>query len=83
MTVSLELPRGTRVTPALRGVQEVSSFHGTWSSCLPIICAVSQEWLEFVDTISSAEKKTTVIALGGIGLILCKVDAVLSFASSS
>lgn len=37
MTVSLELPRGTRVTPALRRVQEVGGLHGKWSSCLPII----------------------------------------------
>lgn len=82
MTVSLERPRGTRITPALCRVQEVGGLHGKWSSCLPIICAVSQKWLEFVDTINSAENKNTVLALGGIGLILCKVDVDLSFVSS-
>lgn len=76
---SLELPRGTRVTLALGRGQEVDGLHGKWSSCLPIICAMSQKCLEFVDTINSAENKNTVLALGGTGLILCKVDADLSF----
>lgn len=43
---------------------------------------MSQKWLEFVDTINSAENKNTVIALGGIGLISCKVAADLSFVLS-
>lgn len=75
MTASLELPRGTRVTLALQRVQEIGGLHAKWSSCLPMC-------LEFIDTISSAENKNTVIALGGIGLILCKVDTDLSFVSS-
>lgn len=45
-------------------------------------CVVSQKWLEFIDTINSAENENTVIALGGIGLILCKIDADLSFVLS-
>lgn len=45
-------------------------------------CVVSQKWLEFVDTINSAENENTVIALSGTGLILCKIDADLSFVSS-
>lgn len=45
-------------------------------------CAVSQKWLEFVDVTNYAENENTVIALGGIGLILCKIDADLSFVSS-
>lgn len=43
---------------------------------------VSQRWLEFEDTINSAENENSVIALGRIGLILCKIDADLSFVSS-
>lgn len=44
--------------------------------------AVPQKWLEFVDAINYAENENTVIALGGIGLILCKIDADLSFVLS-
>lgn len=63
MRVSLELLRGTRVTPALRTVREVGGLYGA-------------------DTINSAKNENAVIALDGIGLNLCKVDADLSFVRS-
>lgn len=68
--------------PGLSRVQEVGGLYIKWSGCIPVIRAASQKWLEFVDTINSAENKNTVIALGGICLILCKIAADLSFISS-